>query len=56
MILEKELEVTEDPRGITITGDAVRISYQLGLEAELFSTIGHGAFNFILFHSNTEIR
>lgn len=43
VILEKELEVTEDPRGITLTGDAVRISHQLGAGDELMTKIGHGA-------------
>jgi hypothetical protein len=38
--MEKELEVSEDPRGITITGDAVRLSYALGIGNELTTKIG----------------
>lgn len=40
VILEKLLGVTEDPRGIAITGDAVRISYQLGVGEALTGRIG----------------
>lgn len=43
MILEKETDVSEDPRGIALTGDAVRIGYQLGVGPALTSKIGHGA-------------
>ncbi|KAI0909083.1 hypothetical protein F4823DRAFT_452347 [Ustulina deusta] len=35
IILEKELEIAEDPRGITITHDAVRICWDLGLGDDL---------------------
>lgn len=49
MLLEKELEVTEDPRGIAITGDAVRISYQLGIGDELVNKIGQGKQKPLLF-------
>ena len=42
VILEKELEVTEDPRGIAIAGDAVRVSYQLGIGNALITKIGSG--------------
>lgn len=34
--------MTEDPRGIAIAGDAVRISYQLGIGHELVNDIGTG--------------
>lgn len=40
VLLEKELEVCEDPRGIAIAGDAVRVSYQLGIGDVLVSKIG----------------
>jgi 2-polyprenyl-6-methoxyphenol hydroxylase-like FAD-dependent oxidoreductase len=40
IVLEKEATVTEDPRGITLTGDAVRIAFQLGLKDVLLTTIG----------------
>ncbi|KAF8854801.1 FAD/NAD(P)-binding domain-containing protein [Acephala macrosclerotiorum] len=40
IILEKELEVTEDPRAIAIAGDAVRISYQMGIGDVLVKDIG----------------
>lgn len=43
VILEKDSEVTIDPRGVYLTGDAVRILYDLGLENEV-STIGHGRY------------
>lgn len=31
MILEKEVGIGEDPRGVYLAGDAVRILYQLGI-------------------------
>jgi hypothetical protein len=34
--------VTEDPRGIAIVGDAVRISYQMGIGDMLVTKIGNG--------------
>lgn len=42
VILEKETEVCEDPRGIVVNGDAVRISYQVGIGERLTKKIGHG--------------
>jgi hypothetical protein len=41
MILEKELDITDDPRGVYLAADAVRILYGLGLGSQM-STIGHG--------------
>ncbi|KAK5629406.1 hypothetical protein RRF57_005121 [Xylaria bambusicola] len=35
IILEKELEIVDDPRGITITNDAVRICWDLGLGGDM---------------------
>ncbi|KAI0542095.1 hypothetical protein GGR58DRAFT_510435 [Xylaria digitata] len=35
VILEKELEIIEDPRGIAITQDAVRICWDLGLGSDM---------------------
>jgi hypothetical protein len=43
VILEKELEVGDDPRGVYLAADAVRILYSLGL-GKYMSTIGHGMF------------
>ena len=40
MILEKEVGITEDPRGVYLAGDAVRILYQLGLGTQI-GIIGH---------------
>ncbi|KAH6658245.1 hypothetical protein BKA67DRAFT_209369 [Truncatella angustata] len=40
VILEKEREVTTDPRGVYLTGDAIRILCSLGLHADL-AKIGH---------------
>jgi hypothetical protein len=42
IIIEKGLEVDEDPRGIVISGDAVRISYSLGIGEALTTKIGTG--------------
>ncbi|OAA53199.1 Monooxygenase, FAD-binding protein [Cordyceps fumosorosea ARSEF 2679] len=42
VILEKETEVTLDPRGVYLTGDAVRILYDLGIGDEL-EYVGHAA-------------
>lgn len=44
MILEKDQEVCEDPRGIVVNGDAVRISYQVGIGEGLTKRIGHSLF------------
>ncbi|KAJ5467404.1 MonooxygenaseFAD-binding [Penicillium sp. IBT 31633x] len=48
VILEKDQEVCEDPRGIVVNGDAVRISYQVGIGEGLTKRIGSdmGALNF----------
>ncbi|KAI0445548.1 hypothetical protein F4803DRAFT_135069 [Xylaria telfairii] len=40
IILEKELEIAEDPRGVAITHDAVRICWDLGLGGDM-DKIGH---------------
>ncbi|KAL6886770.1 monooxygenase-like protein [Trichoderma evansii] len=40
VILEKEQEITKDPRGVYLTGDAVRILHTLGLGDQL-PYIGH---------------
>ena len=40
VILEKELSVNEDPRGVFLAGDAVRIFYQVGI-GEVMAKIGH---------------
>jgi hypothetical protein len=42
IILEKDTEVCEDPRGIVVNGDAVRISYQIGIGEGLTKRIGKG--------------
>jgi hypothetical protein len=41
VILEKDKEVTTDPRGVFLTGDAVRILHLLGIGDEM-ANIGHG--------------
>ena len=41
MILEKELEITTDPRAVYLNGDAVRILWDLGLRKQL-ADLGHG--------------
>ena len=41
VVLEREQEVTTDPRGVYLTGDAVRIFYDQGLGPEM-PDIGHG--------------
>ncbi|KAK2750485.1 hypothetical protein FQN55_002085 [Onygenales sp. PD_40] len=48
VILEKDVEVCEDPRGIVVNGDAVRISYQIGIGEGLTKRIGKdiGVLNF----------
>ncbi|KAI3317507.1 hypothetical protein HD806DRAFT_367660 [Xylariaceae sp. AK1471] len=47
IILEKDLKITEDPRGVAITHDAVRICWDLGLGRDMYN-IGHelSTFNF----------
>ncbi len=40
VILEKEKDITSDPRGVYLTGDAVRIFQNLGLGPH-FLNIGH---------------
>ncbi|CVK96144.1 related to monooxygenase [Fusarium mangiferae] len=58
VILEKEAEITTDPRGVFLTGDAVRILHSLGINN--LTGIGHemphlnfhrGAFNTLPFFS-----
>ncbi|KAH7124646.1 hypothetical protein EDB81DRAFT_911677 [Dactylonectria macrodidyma] len=40
IILEKDKEITTDPRGVYLTGDAIRIFYDLGIGQEM-KDIGH---------------
>lgn len=40
MILEKEVGISEDPRGVYLAGDAVRTLYQLGIGDQM-DIIGH---------------
>jgi hypothetical protein len=40
-LLEKELDITDDPRGVYLAADAIRILYGLGLGSEM-PVIGHG--------------
>lgn len=40
IILEKEKFINEDPRGVFLAGDAVRIFYQVGI-GENIAAIGH---------------
>ncbi|KAK5988570.1 3-(3-hydroxy-phenyl)propionate/3-hydroxycinnamic acid hydroxylase-like protein [Cladobotryum mycophilum] len=51
VILEKETEITTDPRGVYLTGDAVRILHDLGLGPEI-AEIGHEV-NKCNFHSSS---
>ncbi|KAI1329394.1 monooxygenase-like protein [Xylariaceae sp. FL0255] len=50
-ILERELEITEDPRGVYLAHDAVRIIWNLGLGDEM-DKIGHET-RFVNFHKTT---
>ena len=40
VILEKELDINQDPRGVALIGDAVRIFYHVGIGGEM-ERIGH---------------
>ncbi|KAB5511191.1 putative monooxygenase [Coniochaeta sp. 2T2.1] len=51
IILEKEQAITQDPRGVALSGDAVRILYDIGIGDKL-GTIGHDVEK-ILFHKAT---
>ncbi|KAI8283045.1 hypothetical protein K4K59_007819 [Colletotrichum sp. SAR11_240] len=44
VILEKAAEVTTDPRGVWLTGDAVRIFHAIGIGHEM-NQVGHGRCN-----------
>jgi hypothetical protein len=41
IILEKEQAITQDPRGVSLSGDAIRILYDIGIGDKL-KGIGHG--------------
>lgn len=41
IILEKGHDITQDPRGVVLTGDALRSLWTLGLGKHV-SSIGHG--------------
>lgn len=43
LILEKEQDVTEDPRGVYLAEDAIRILYELGIRDQM-KKIGHGIY------------
>lgn len=41
IILEKEKDIVDDPRGVYLAGDALRVLWKLGLGDQMPS-IGHG--------------
>lgn len=41
VVLEKDVELNEDPRGVFLTGDSLRILQDLGIGPD-FPNIGHG--------------
>ena len=43
VILEKEEDITQDPRGVVLTGDALRSLWTLGL-GKYITSIGQGMF------------
>lgn len=49
VVLEKELEITTDPRGIALDEDGIRTLQGLGLHDRIYSEIGRtmGTFNFV---------
>jgi 2-polyprenyl-6-methoxyphenol hydroxylase-like FAD-dependent oxidoreductase len=49
IVLEKELEITQDPRGIALDEDGIRFLQGLGICDKIFTEIGQkmGYFNFI---------
>lgn len=51
MVLEREHEITKDPRGVYLAADAVRILYDLGLSADI-PIIGH-ELDTVYFHAST---
>ena len=51
MILEKELEITDDPRGVYLAADAIRILYGLGLGSQM-PVIGHGKITWSMFQTD----
>jgi 2-polyprenyl-6-methoxyphenol hydroxylase-like FAD-dependent oxidoreductase len=42
VILEREAEITTDPRGIVLDEDGIRIAQGVGLYRELFDDVGKG--------------
>jgi len=46
-ILERDLEIGEDPRGVYLAGEAVRILYQLGIGDQM-RFIGQGVSDMLL--------
>lgn len=51
VILEKERDVTSDPRGVYLTGDAVRMLYDLGIGHKM-EEISHGKLSCVLIIRN----
>ncbi|KAG0645327.1 3-(3-hydroxy-phenyl)propionate 3-hydroxycinnamic acid hydroxylase [Hyphodiscus hymeniophilus] len=49
IVLERELDITQDPRGIALDEDGIRLLQGLGIYDDIFSKIGQkmGYFNFI---------
>ncbi len=42
VILEKEAQITTDPRGIVLDEDGIRIAQAAGLYRQLFDEVGQG--------------
>lgn len=43
-VLERELEITQDPRGIALDEDGIRLLQGLGIYDDIFSKIGQSQF------------
>ncbi|KAI1635446.1 monooxygenase-like protein [Biscogniauxia mediterranea] len=51
IVIEKEIEITQDPRGVCLTHDAIRILWSLGIGDEM-TNIGH-EMNIVNFHKTS---
>ena len=44
IIIEKEVQITTDPRGIVLDEDGIRIAQAVGIYRQLFEDVGQGQY------------
>lgn len=46
IVLEKQADITDDPRGITLNEDGIRLLQEVGLYDKIYTEMGSGGLSF----------